>query len=275
MRQALALGETADKEGDKGRRLGDRARRQDHPAAGRNRMHSRRDPLIHAETDANSPTPARRSPPTTCRAARSTPRWSPARCGAGAMMNAKIGHWVLGGPLQGGRAGRYGRVLGRELPEVRRSRHRGQPTTGILPEDMPGACATATITSARKVIWSARGRCSGRSARQHRRPIATRRTAGRRLPLEAEASRDRPRSRNVGTQAATGNGNRSRSRRPFFRRFMTPHRRAALRLLREVARADPTSGSCGRAGRPPSVRAATSNTRPHAAQARRLRNAGG
>jgi tRNA(adenine34) deaminase len=107
MRQALALGEAADKEGDMGVgavivRAGKVIGR------GRNRMHTRRDPLVHAETDAIADA---------CKALATDDlsgstlytTMEPCPMCAGAMMNAKIGHWVMGGRFKavGRRYGQY------------------------------------------------------------------------------------------------------------------------------------------------------------------------
>ena len=95
MREALALGETADKEGDMG--VGSVIVRDGKIIGrGRNRMHSRRDPLIHAETDAIADA---------CKALGTDDlsgstlytTMEPCPMCAGALLNVKVGHWVLGG----------------------------------------------------------------------------------------------------------------------------------------------------------------------------------
>src|SRR5881392_1955169 len=130
MREALALGETADKEGDMG--VGSVIVRDGKIIGrGRNRMHSRCDPLIHAETDAIADA---------CKAlatddlSGSTLYTTMERCPmcAGAMMNARIGHWVMGGRLAA-----VGRVIGRYTAEsfVEYVDADVQITTGILPAE--------------------------------------------------------------------------------------------------------------------------------------------
>ncbi len=130
MREALALGETADKEGDMG--VGAVIVRDGKVIGrGRNRMHSRRDPLIHAETDAIADA---------CKALDTDDlsgstlytTMEPCPMCAGAMMNARIGHWVMGGRLKA-----VGRVIGRYTAEsfVEFVDADVRITTGILPAE--------------------------------------------------------------------------------------------------------------------------------------------
>ena len=130
MREALALGETADKEGDMG--VGAVIVRDGRVIGrGRNRMHSRCDPLIHAETDAIADA---------CKALATDDlsgstlytTMEPCPMCAGAMMNARIGHWVMGGRLKA-----VGRVIGRYTAEsfVEFVDADVRITTGILPAE--------------------------------------------------------------------------------------------------------------------------------------------
>jgi tRNA(adenine34) deaminase len=95
MREALAIGTEADREGDMG--VGSVIVRDGKVIGrGRNRMHTQKSPLIHAETDAIADA---------CKAldtddlsgATLYTTMEPCPMCAGAMLNAKIGHWVLGG----------------------------------------------------------------------------------------------------------------------------------------------------------------------------------
>jgi tRNA(adenine34) deaminase len=95
MREALAIGMEADREGDMG--VGSVIVRDGRVIGrGRNRMHTQKSPLIHAETDAIADA---------CKAldtddlsgATLYTTMEPCPMCAGAMLNAKIGHWVLGG----------------------------------------------------------------------------------------------------------------------------------------------------------------------------------
>ena len=130
MRQALTLGEAADKEGDMG--VGAVIVRDGKVIGrGRNRMHSRRDPLIHAETDAIADA---------CKALNTDDlsgstlytTMEPCPMCAGAMMNAKIGHWVLGGRFKavGRRYGDYSVETFLKFVDANI-----EVTTGILPDE--------------------------------------------------------------------------------------------------------------------------------------------
>jgi tRNA(adenine34) deaminase len=130
MRQALALGEAADREGDMG--VGAVIVRDGKIIGrGRNRMHSRRDPLIHAETDAIADA---------CRALDTDDlsgstlytTMEPCPMCAGAMINARIGHWVMGGRFKavGRRYGDYSVESFLKFVDVDI-----EVTTGILPEE--------------------------------------------------------------------------------------------------------------------------------------------
>src|SRR3954447_26707836 len=95
MREALALGETADKEGDMG--VGSVIVRDGKIIGrGRNRMHSRRDPLIHAETDAIADACKTLGTDDLSGSTLYT-TMEPCPMCAGALLNVKVGHWVLGG----------------------------------------------------------------------------------------------------------------------------------------------------------------------------------
>jgi len=94
MRQALELGAVADKEGDMG--VGAVIVRDGKVVGrGRNRIHTG-DPLVHAETDAIADA---------CRALGTDDlsgstlytTMEPCPMCAGALLNVKVGHWVLGG----------------------------------------------------------------------------------------------------------------------------------------------------------------------------------
>jgi len=130
MRQALALGETADKEGDMG--VGAVIVRDGKIIGrGRNRMHSRRDPLIHAETDAIADACKSLNTDDLSGSTLYT-TMEPCPMCAGAMMNAKIGHWVLGGRFKavGRRCGEYSVESFLKFVESDI-----QVTTGVLPEE--------------------------------------------------------------------------------------------------------------------------------------------
>lgn len=129
MREALALGETADKEGDMG--VGSVIVRDGKIIGrGRNRMHTG-DPLIHAETDAIADA---------CHALKTDDlsgatlytTMEPCPMCAGAMMNVKIGHWVLGGRFKavGRRYGQYSVESFIAFVEAD-----VKVTTGILPDE--------------------------------------------------------------------------------------------------------------------------------------------
>lgn len=107
MRQALALGEAADREGDMGvgalivldgRIVG----------RGRNRIHTQGNPLVHAETDAIADAVKALGTDDLSGSTLYT-TMEPCPMCAGALLNAKVGHWVLGGRFKAvGRSfGRY------------------------------------------------------------------------------------------------------------------------------------------------------------------------
>jgi tRNA(adenine34) deaminase len=106
MRQALALGEAAGTEGDLG--IGCVIVRDGVVIGrGRNRMNTQRNPMVHAETDAIADALKALG---TADLSGSTlyTTMEPCPMCAGAMMNAGIGHWVMGGRLKA-----VGRVIGR------------------------------------------------------------------------------------------------------------------------------------------------------------------
>jgi tRNA(adenine34) deaminase len=107
MRQALALAEAADRDGDMG--VGALIVRDGEIVGrGRNRIHTQRNPMVHAETDAIADA---------CKALGTDElsgctlytTMEPCPMCAGALLNAKVGHWVLGGRFKAvGRGfGRY------------------------------------------------------------------------------------------------------------------------------------------------------------------------
>jgi tRNA(adenine34) deaminase len=106
MRQALELGEAAGREGDLG--IGAVIVRDGKVIGrGRNRMNTQRNPMVHAETDAIADALKALG---TADLSGSTlyTTMEPCPMCAGAMMNAGIGHWVMGGRLKA-----VGRVIGR------------------------------------------------------------------------------------------------------------------------------------------------------------------
>lgn len=129
MREALALGEAADKEGDMG--VGSVIVRDGKIIGrGRNRMHTG-DPLIHAETDAIADACHSLKTDDLSGATLYT-TMEPCPMCAGAMMNVKIGHWVLGGRFKavGRRYGQYSVESFIAFVEAD-----VKVTTGILPEE--------------------------------------------------------------------------------------------------------------------------------------------
>ena len=127
MRQALELGAVADREGDMG--VGAVIVRDGKVIGrGRNRMHSRCDPLIHAETDAIADACKGLATDDLSGSTLYT-TMEPCPMCSGAMMNARIGHWVMGGRLKA-----VGRVIGRYTAEsfVAFVDADVQITTGIL-----------------------------------------------------------------------------------------------------------------------------------------------
>ena len=107
MRQALAIAEIADREGDMG--VGALIVRDGGIVGrGRNRIHTQANPLVHAETDAIADA---------CKALATDDlsnctlytTMEPCPMCAGALLNARVGHWVLGGRFKAvGRSfGRY------------------------------------------------------------------------------------------------------------------------------------------------------------------------
>jgi tRNA(adenine34) deaminase len=127
MRQAMELGETAGHEGDLG--IGAVIVRDGVVIGrGRNRMNTQRNPMVHAETDAIADALKALG---TANLSGSTlyTTMEPCPMCAGAMMNAGIGHWVMGGRLKA-----VGRVIGRYTAEsfVEFVRADIKITTGIL-----------------------------------------------------------------------------------------------------------------------------------------------
>ena len=171
MREALALGETADKEGDMG--VGSVIVRDGKVIGrGRNRMHSRRDPLIHAETDAIADA---------CKALDTDDlsgstlytTMEPCPMCAGAMMNAKIGHWVMGGRFK---------AVGRRTATTRSraSSSSSTPTSRSPPASCPRnarRCATATTRDAERAphATAAGPRVSGSGGNRSRNQASGRR----------------------------------------------------------------------------------------------------
>jgi tRNA(adenine34) deaminase len=95
MRQALELAAVADSEGDMG--VGALiVRNGEIVGRGRNRIRTRRDPLAHAETDAIADA-CRALGLDTLKDCTLYTTMEPCPMCAGALLNAKIGHWVLGG----------------------------------------------------------------------------------------------------------------------------------------------------------------------------------
>ena len=95
MRQALELAAVADSEGDMG--VGALIVRDGEIVGrGRNRIRTRRDPLAHAETDAIADACGALGLDTLKDCTLYT-TMEPCPMCAGALLNAKIGHWVLGG----------------------------------------------------------------------------------------------------------------------------------------------------------------------------------
>jgi tRNA(adenine34) deaminase len=130
MRQALEIGEVAGREGDLG--IGAVIVRDGAVIGrGRNRMNTQRNPMVHAETDAIADALRALG---TANLSGSTlyTTMEPCPMCAGAMMNAGIGHWVMGGRLKA-----VGRVIGRYSAEsfVEYVGADIKITTGILPEE--------------------------------------------------------------------------------------------------------------------------------------------
>jgi len=130
MRQALEIGEVAGREGDLG--IGAVIVRDGAVIGrGRNRMNTQRNPMVHAETDAIADALSALG---TADLSGSTlyTTMEPCPMCAGAMMNARIGHWVMGGRLVA-----VGRVIGRYTAEsfVEFVDADVQITTGILPAE--------------------------------------------------------------------------------------------------------------------------------------------
>ena len=130
MREALALGAVADREGDMG--VGSVIVHDGRIVGrGRNRIHTRRDPLIHAETDAIADA-CRNLATDDLSGATLYTTMEPCPMCAGAILNARIGHLVLGGRFEavGRRFGRYSiedfvQFVDAEI----------EVTTGVLPEE--------------------------------------------------------------------------------------------------------------------------------------------
>ena len=110
MRQAMQLGEAAGSEGDLG--IGAVIVRDGKVIGrGRNRMNTQRNPMVHAETDAIAD--ALKAVGTADLSGSTLyTTMEPCPMCAGAMMNARIGHWVMGGRLKA-----VGRVIGRYTAE--------------------------------------------------------------------------------------------------------------------------------------------------------------
>ena len=95
MRQALELAAVADREGDMG--VGALIVRDGEIVGrGRNRIRTRSDPLAHAEIDAIADA-CRALGTDTLRGCTLYSTMEPCPMCAGALLNAKVGHWVLGG----------------------------------------------------------------------------------------------------------------------------------------------------------------------------------
>ena len=130
MRQALDLATVADQQGDMG--VGALIVRDGQIVGrGRNRIHTRGDPLVHAETDAIADAVKALGTDDLSGSTIYT-TMEPCPMCAGAMMNARIGHWVMGGRLAA-----VGRVIGRYTAEsfVEFVDADVQITTGILPAE--------------------------------------------------------------------------------------------------------------------------------------------
>ena len=129
MREALVLGETADREGDMG--VGAVIVRDGKVVGrGRNRIHTG-DPLVHAETDAIADACKGLATDDLSGSTLYT-TMEPCPMCAGAMMNAKIGHWVLGGRFKavGRRYGDYSVETFLKFVDANI-----EVTTGILPDE--------------------------------------------------------------------------------------------------------------------------------------------
>ncbi len=130
MRQAMQLGETAGAEGDLG--IGAVIVRDGKVIGrGRNRMNTQRNPMVHAETDAIAD--ALRALGTADLSGSTLyTTMEPCPMCAGAMMNAKIGHWVMGGRFKavGRRYGEYSVESFLKFVDADI-----EVTTGILPEE--------------------------------------------------------------------------------------------------------------------------------------------
>jgi tRNA(adenine34) deaminase len=95
MRQALELAAIADREGDMG--VGALiVRNGEIVGRGRNRIRTRHDPLAHAETDAIADA-CRALSLDSLKGCSVYATMEPCPMCAGALLNAKVGHWVLGG----------------------------------------------------------------------------------------------------------------------------------------------------------------------------------
>jgi len=127
MRQALEIGEIAGREGDLG--IGAVIVRDGKVIGrGRNRMNTQRNPMVHAETDAIADALKALGASDLAGSTLYT-TMEPCPMCSGAMMNARIGHWVMGGRLKA-----VGRVIGRYTAEsfVAFVDADVQITTGIL-----------------------------------------------------------------------------------------------------------------------------------------------
>jgi tRNA(adenine34) deaminase len=130
MRQAMELGETAGREGDLG--IGCVIVRDGKVIGrGRNRMNTRRNPMVHAETDAIADALEALGTADLSGATLYT-TMEPCPMCAGAMMNTGIRHWVMGGRLKA-----VGRSYGQYSAEsfVKFVAADVEITTGILAEE--------------------------------------------------------------------------------------------------------------------------------------------
>jgi tRNA(adenine34) deaminase len=130
MHQALELATVADREGDMG--VGALIVRDGRIVGrGRNRIHTQGNPLVHAETDAIADAVEALGTDDLSGCTLYT-TMEPCPMCAGALLNARIGHWVLGGRFKAvGRSfGRYSVESFAEFVEADI-----KVTTGILQEE--------------------------------------------------------------------------------------------------------------------------------------------
>ena len=130
MRQALELAAEADSEGDMG--VGALIVRDGEIIGrGRNRIRTKRDPLGHAETEAIADA-CRALATDTLKGCTLYTTMEPCPMCAGALLNVKVGHWVLGGRFKA-----VGRSFGKYSVETF-AEFVGADitfTTGVLQED--------------------------------------------------------------------------------------------------------------------------------------------